>query len=474
VSVSDPVSVDLVVDDGPLPPLPDREARHPRRRVGLVLAALLALAVALVVWPDAPPAPSPQADERAEAPALPEVPAPSDPRMLPWPGRGPLVTDEAFLEQATQAWRSQAALQPEADHPGEQVAPLWAGEVGTAAVALLQSVGEDGTLRVAQVSESRRPGNVQRGGLVLTQTGVLPPGAAPPSLVGVVYAGGLDLGSALDLPGSALLQVLPAPDLLPDGSELLRGEGARFFPVTVQPDGLSQPWLQIPLPYVEGPVVLAARTQGLEPGIEVAQMLRAGELLPSPPPVQLVEPVWGRTRKDLPEDYADAAAAVRSLGLASGRAAVLGSTSVADGRVTLLQVDLPLAPQPGADPPESEPAVQRSGAVTVYTRGSLQYVSPLQALSVAEQVVVGAVRTPSGQVVAVAAGAPAASQTVLSADGEALGVGPRVGAVALEPSRPVSEVAAQAYAEDEAYLGRAVLPVADLAPVPALGNGGGG
>jgi hypothetical protein len=473
VTVSDPVSVDLVVDDGPLPPPQDLEGPPRRRRVGLVLAALLALGVGLVAWPEAPPAQAPRADERAEAPALPEVPAPSDPRMLPWPGRGPLVTDESFVEQAAQAWRSQAAVRPEVDPPGEQVAPLWAGQVGTAAVALLQSVGEDGTVRLAQVSESRRPGNVQRGGLVLTQTAALPPGAAPPGLLGVVYTGGLDLGSALDLPGSALLQVLPAPGLLPEGSQLLRGEGARFLPVAVQPDGLSQPWLQVPLSYAEGPVVLAARTQGLEPGIEVAQLVRPGELLPSLAPVQLVEPVWGRTRKDLPEDYADATAAVRSLGLAGGRVGVLGSTPVADGRVALLQVDLPLAPPPGTDPPESEPAVQGSGVVTVYTRGNLQYVSPLQPLSVAEQVVVGAVRTPSGQVVAMAAGAPGASQTVLSADGEPLGVGPRVSAVALEPSRPVSEVAGQAYDEDQTYLGRAALPVAELAPVPSVGNGGG-
>ncbi len=453
--MNEPVLVDLTVDDAPPPPADERRAAPPRRRLGLVLVAVVALGVGLVAWPDGSSTPARRDESPAQATALPQVPPPTDPRMLPWPGRGPLVTETAFVDEAEQAWRAQAAVRPGAAEPGEQVAPLWAGQVGASAVALLQSVGQDGLLRLAQVSEARRPGNVQRGGLVLQAWAQLPATAPAPSMITLRYGGGLDLGQALAAPGTEVLQVLPAPDLLPEGSGLLRREGARFLPVGVQPDGLSQPWLEYQLPAGAGAVVLAARTRGLEPGIEVAQLLRPGELLPQPAPVQLVEPSWGRTRRDLPEDYSDAAAALSALGLQAGRAAVLGSTPVGDGRVALVEVD--------------EPGGQPSGVVTVYTRGSLQYVSPLRPAGAGEVVVVGAVRTPSGQLVVVAAGPPEASSTVISADGEPLGLGPRVSAVALPVSRQVTEVAGQAYAQDQAYLGRTAIGVADLAPVAARG-----
>jgi len=453
--VSEPVSVDLLVDDLPAgagpPPL---DERPPRRRLGLVLAAVLATVVGLLAWPDASPAPGSAGDAApaagSEAASLPEVPAPTDPRLLPWPGRGPLATDADFVAQAEQAWRTQARVGSGRVGPAEAVAVLWAGYVGSTATALLQSVGDDDVVRIAQVSEARRPQNVQRGPLVLQRAETLSPGARPPAVLALVYAGGLQLGSMLEQPGATLVQVLPAPGALPEGSELLRREGARFAAVGIQPDGLSQPWLHTPELSPEGPVVLTARTRGPEPGIDVSQLIVPGTLLPAPAPVQLVEPAWGRTRDDLPEDYIDASAALAGLGLAQGQVAVLGSTVLQDGRVTLLQVM-----------PSPDPALP-SGVVTVNARGVRQYVSPAQPPPAPEQVVVGAVRTPSGHLVVVAAGPPEASTVVVSADGEPVEVGPRVTAVSVEPGTPVAEVAGQGYQEDETYLGRTALDVSGL------------
>jgi hypothetical protein len=447
--VSESVSVELLDDGGPVGTDEPPADRRPRRRLGLVLAVLVVLLVALVAWPDGT---STRSADRVEPtmPAAPAVPAPTDPRLLPWPGVGPLASDEDFVAAAEQAWRTQAPVRSSTPGPGEQVVPLWAGFVGTAAVALLQSVGEDDVVRVAQVSEARRPRNVQRGPLVLQQVETLSPGAEPPSMIALVYPGGLELGFGLDQPGAEIVQVLPAPGALRDGSELLRREGTRFAPVGLQADGLSQPWLHTPGLSPEGPLVITARIRGPEPGIGVAQLLPPGSLLPRPAPVQLVEPAWGRTRDDLPEDYLDASAALAALGLQQGQVAVLGSTVLQDGRVVLLQV------MPSPD------AAQPSGVVTVFTRGGQQYVSASRPALTPQEVVVGAVRTPSGHLVVGVAAPPEASTTVVAADGEPLGVGPRVTAVALDPGRPVTEVAGQAYREDETYLGRTALDVSGL------------
>ncbi len=444
--MTEPMSVDLVVDPGSsasagtVPP-PDRP---PRRWVGVLAVAVVALVVGLLAWPDGSSEPSAAQRQSAATPAAPAVPAPDDPRLLPWPGRGPLAQDEAFVQAATQGWRTQAEATASPDAPGDEVHPLWAGMVGTTAVALLQSVGADGEVRVAQVSEARRPGNVQRGPLMVQQVATV---AAEPTMVVLRDTGGLALDDVLTEPGSALMQVLPAPDLLPEGVELQRREGARFVPLGLQGDGLSQPWVYSPEMAPEGDVIASVRVRGLEPGQQTTQLVEPGSLLPSPAPVRLVAPDWGRTRADLPEDYVDALAALGSVGRSAGTAAVLGSTPVQDARVAL--VELRRAGKP-------------SQVVTVMTRGGVQHMSYPRPLGGPDEVEMGAVRLPSGHLVVVGAGPPPTAQLVLGADGEAIEAGPRVTAAVLPPGSDAREVSGQAYRDDDTWIGRTTLDVRDL------------
>jgi hypothetical protein len=441
------MTVDLVVDTGAAssaaPALP--EGPPPSRRwLGALAVAVVALVGGLLVWPDGASEPPAAQRQSAATPAAPAVPAPSDPRLLPWPGRGPLAQDEAFVQAAAQAWRSQAAAASSPDAPRDEVHPLWAGLVGTSAVAVLQSVGADGQARVAQVSESRRPGNVQRGPLVVQQVATVD---GEPTMLLLGDAGGLALDDVLAEPGLALMQVLPAPDLLPEGVEMQRREGPRFVRLGLQADGLSQPWVHSPTAAPEGDVVASVRVQGLEPGLQTTQVVTPGSLLPAPAPVRLVAPDWGRTRSDLPEDYVDALAALASTGRSAGTAAVLGSTPVQDARVALIELRR-----------SGEPAE----VVTVMTRGGVQHMSYPRDPADPDEVAMGAVRLPSGHLVVVAAGPPQTAQIVLGADGDAIEAGPRVTAAVLSPGWDVRQVAGQAYRDDDTWIGRTALDVRDL------------
>jgi hypothetical protein len=355
-----------------------------------------------------------------------------------------LVTDEQFVATAVDAWRTQARVSAARDEPGEVVHALWAGFVGTSGVALLQSVGEDGVPRVAEVAEARRPGNVQRGPLVVQSVEAV---SDRPQMLLLGYTGGLDLDDTLENRNLTLLQVLPAPDLLGPGIELQRREGPRFVSIGIQPDGLSQPWVHSSDFSPEGAVVASVRVRGLEPGLQTTQLLTPGRLLPSAAPVRLVVPEWGRTRPDLPEDYVDAVAALRSLGRSGGSVAVLGSTPVQDARAGLFEVRRP---------------DRASQVVTVMTRGTDQYVSQPRPPGAVDEVAIGAVRRPSGHLVVVGAGPPETALMVLGADGAAISTGPRVTAMVLDPGSGVRQVAAQAYRDDDTWIGRSTLDVQDL------------
>ncbi len=440
------MTVDLLVDVGTSVEPPRSGGGGSRRWVGVLAVTLVALVAALLAWPDGSTTPPPPPDQSAadQRIPVPQAPAPDDPRLLPWPGRGGLVTDEQFVATAVDAWRTQARVSAARDEPGEQVHALWAGFVGSSAVALLQSVGEDGATRVAEVAEARRPGNVQRGPLIVQSVESV---SGQPQMLLLGYAGGLDLDDALDRPGLALLQVLPAPDLLGGGVELQRREGSRFVSIGIQPDGLSQPWVHSPTISGDGALVASVRVRGPEPGLRTTQLLTPGRLLPSAAPVRLVAPEWGRTRPDLAEDYVDALAAVQALGRSRGSVAVLGSTPVQDARVGLFEVRRPGRP---------------SQVVTVMTRGTDQDVSQPSPLGDVDEVAVGAVRRPSGHVVVVGVGPPETALMVLGTDGDAVSTGPRVTAAVLDPGSGVREVSAQAYRDDQAWIGRTTLDVRNL------------
>jgi hypothetical protein len=298
---------------------------------------------------------------------------------------------------------------------------------------------------VAQLTESRVPGSVSRGALRLASSSQV---VAEPDFLALSYPDGLGFGGVLEEPGAVLMQVLPAPDLLVDGVELWRVEGALFTDLGMQDDGLSQPWVVAPWLEPGGPVVASVRTRGVEPGLQATGLAVPEQLVPKSAPVQLVPADWGRTRPDLPEDYLDGLLALRSLGRESGRVTVLGSTPIPDGRAALVEVR-PTGP--------GTPVV-----VTVGTRGETTVVSPPRPSSAADEVALGAARTTGRELLLVAAGPPETSLVVLAVDGSPVATGPRTTAVWLPRGTAAQQVAAQGYRDDETWVGRTTLDVADL------------
>jgi hypothetical protein len=438
------VSVDLLEEPVSGPSAEPPAARRPPGRVGLLVGVVVAVLVLLAAWPDGATDPaeegaSGQASESAE------IPPPDDPRLLAWPGRGPWAADADLLEQASDVWRATVAQSDAGAVPGTDVHVLWAGPVNERAVVVLQALGKDGLLRVAQVTESRVPGAVNRGALALFSSSQV---VGEPDFLTLSYPGGLGLGGVLDEPGALLMQVLPAPGLLTDGVELLRVDGQLFSDIGMQDDGLSRPWVYAPWLEPGGPVVATVRTRGVEPGLLTTGLARPEQLVPEPAPVQLVPPEWGRTRPDLPEDYVDGVLALRSLGRESGRVAVLGSTPTPDGRAALVEVR-PSGP--------GTPV-----AVTVGTRGDVAAVSPPRPTPGPTEVALGAAMTNGRELVVVAAGPPETSLVVLAVDGNPVATGPRTTAVWLPRGTPAQELAAQGYRDDETWVGRTTLDVSDL------------
>ena len=437
------VSVDLLDEAPPAAPaqVSSIGTASPRGRLALVGGLVAAVLAALLLWPDAATNADPPVPMDVEPMA--EQPAPADPRLLPWPGRGPWAGDEEFIDQAAAAWRA-SADDPES-LPGVEVHALWAGPVGDVDVAVLQSVGQDGQPRVAQVTESKIPGSISPGALILTDTEVV--GQEPPFVV-LSYSGGLDLGGVLRESGTSVLQVLPAPDLLSDGVELQRQSGTAFESVAVQVDGLSEPWVHTPRLVPGGPVLAAVRTQGPYPGLLSTSLIDPQALLPGPAPVLLVPSAWGELRTALPQDYIDAQSALAAVGRTSGRVSILGSTPTVDGHASLVEVR-PRGP--------GRPVV-----VTVATRDRSTIVSGPRPSSTPADIAVGAVRSPDGGLLVVAAAPPDTALMLIGRDGTVVARGPRTTAVWLPRDVDVSSVAAQGYRDDETWVGRTVLDVTDL------------
>ncbi len=438
------VSVDLLDEPSASAPTGPTQSRRPTGRLGLLVVVAVALLVVLAAWPDGAAGP---AEEAGSGPASPgaEVPPPDDPRLLAWPGRGPWAADADLLEQASDVWRATATQLDSGSAPASDVHVLWAGPVNDRAVVVLQALGRDGLPRIAQVTESRVPGAVNRGSLALFSTTAF---VGEPDFLALSYPGGLGLGGVLDEPGAVLMQVLPAPGLVVDGVELQRVEGQLFSDIGMQEDGLSRPWVHAPWLEPGGPVVAVVRTRGAEPGLLATGLARPEQLVPESAPVQLIPPEWGRTRPDLPEDYLDGLLALRSLGRESGRVAVLGSTPTPEGRVALVEVR-----PPGPGTPV---------AVTVGTRGENTAVSPPRPTPGPAEVALGAALTNGRELVVVAAGPPETSLIVLAVDGTPVATGPRTTAVWLPRGTTARELSAQGYRDDETWVGRTTLDVSDL------------
>lgn len=401
----------------------EEPAPTPRPQVGpitrarwLVVALLTGLVLLALLPSDDPLAGQPLGDG--------EVPAPADGRLLAWPGRGPWAADEAFVGDAARAWREAATSDASIDAPGDDVVPLWAGPVSDARMAVLQSVGDDGSVRLAQVSDMLY-GWLQPELRVLATTRV----DVEPEFVVFAFVGPDDRGGQLDPDVLATFQMLPGPDVRSGVHRVTRLDGTRLVPIEMRADGLSEPWAYGRWWIREEPVV-AFVTRGDDDVLVSVVRHDPDEMLPVAPPVQLVDPVWGSAVAYEPRDYLVGAGALDSLGGGSGRAAVLGAADTRAGRATLVQVQPAGAPGP-------------SSVVTLAVQGDL-LVSPATPLAPEAEVAIGALRTPDGELVVVGAASPSTSSLRLEADGRAIVTGPRVLAAVLEPEAAVEVLSAQA------------------------------
>lgn len=412
-------------------------ARPPRRpphlgRVGAVIAAALAVLLLLPSEDAAPP----------QVLADGEIPPPVADGLLPWPGRGPWSSDPTFVTEAATAWRDAARSDPAVEAPGDDVVPLWAGPVLDARMAVLQSLGPDGVVLVAQVSDMLY-GWLQPELRLLATARV----DSEPEFFSFPFVGPDDRRGQLDPDVLATFQMLPGPRVSSGELKVLRVVGSRLAPVGMQEDGLSEPWAYGRWWQRQDPEI-AVLTRGDDGSFVSAVRLDPDALPPAPPPVALVEPIWGADLPPEPEDYIVASAAMQSLGASTGEAAVLGSAATQAGGASLVQIEPTGSSRPSA-------VVVLAGAETVE-------VSPARPLDLGAQVAVGAVRTADGDIVVVAAASPQASLLTIDADADVVTTGGRTQATVIPSDADVSVVQARVFRGEEIPLARASLEVSDL------------
>jgi hypothetical protein len=371
-----------------------------------------------------------------------EMPAPVAEGLLPWPGRGPWAYDQSFVAEAARAWRDAAQSDSTVEPPGDEVVPLWAGPVLDAKMAVLQSRGSDGRVHVAQVSDMLY-GWLQPQLRLLATARV----DSEPEFFSFPFVGPDDRRGQLDPDVLATFQMLPGPRLRSGEYKVLRVEGSRFVPITVQEDGLSEPWAYGRWWLRDDPKV-AVLTRSDSGSLVSAARLDPDALLPGPPPVALVEPIWGTDRPPEPEDYVAAAAALESVGSSTGEAAVLGSADTAVGRASLVQI-------------EPTGSVGPRSAVVVDTEEAFE-VSLARPLQTGAQVAIGAARTTYGDLVVVAAAAPQASLLAIEADQDVVATGGRIQATVLPRDAGVSVVSARAIRGGQSPPERASIEVAEV------------
>ncbi len=426
-----PVTVLGVAQSTPPDPPPRRSAPA---RLGWVAALLVGALVVLLLLPSEEPPPVQPLNEG-------EVPAPTDGRLLPWPGRGPWASDADFVAEAAEAWRDAARADPTLDAPGDDVVQLWAGPVSGAVMAVLQSVGSDGVVRVAQVSDMLY-------GWLQPELRLL--GAArvdtEPQFLTFPFVGPDDRGGQLDPDVLSTFQMLPGPLVGSGDHRVLRLEGSRFVPVRVQQDGLSVPWAYGRWWIRDEPEV-AVVVRGDDDTLLSAVRLDPDSLVPAEPPITLTEPPWGADAPYEPEDYLVAARAMASVGSSAGDAAVLGATTTPAGRASLVRV----TPEGAAD-----------STLVVVVGTDDDAVSAPQLADLDGQVALGTARTPTGDLVVVAAASPQATLLALDIDGEVVATGGRVQATVVDRDVDVSVVGARAFRGDDAEPERAFVDVDEV------------
>ena len=371
-----------------------------------------------------------------------ELPPPADDRLLAWPGRGPWAADERFVDEAASAWREAARSDPSIDAPGDEIVPLWAGPVSAAQMAVLQSVGADGVVRLAHVSDMLY-GWLQPRLRVLSTT----PMEAEPEFMVFPFVGPDDRGGQLDPDVLATFQMLPGPTVRNGEHQVLRLQGPRFVPVEMQEDGLSEPWAYGRW-WIRDEPVIAVLARSEDDSLISAVRLDPDQMLPAQPPVELVQPTWGTDGPYEPDDYLVASAALESIGESPGRAAVLGSAVTAAGRATLVQV-------------EPRGSTRPRTMVTLSGQGDVVVSSPAPVTPGADAAI-GAVRTLGGDLVVVAAAPPQTTLITIKADGEVIATGVRTQGAVVERDTEVKVLSAQAFRGDDPLPARASLVVADI------------
>jgi len=412
------------------PARPPRRPRPSSLRWGAALTLGVLLLLLLLPSDDSQPRPV-----LAEG----EVPPPTDGRLLDWPGRGPWAADEQFVGEAIQAWRDTAREDPDVEPPGDEVVPLWAGPVADAQMTLLQSVGADGVLRAAYVSDMLY-GWLQPRLRLLATTRV----AGSPDFFVFPFVGPDDRRGQLDPDVLSTFQMLPSPDVRSGDLRVLRLEGTRVVPVELRDDGLSEPWAYGRW-WIRDEPEIAVIVNGTDGSLDSVVRLDPDRLLPAAPPISLVEPRWGLDDPYRPEDYLAGAAALASVGAPSGDVAVLGSTSTAAGRVSLVHIE------PGG--------LTRSRAVVVLTDDERTTVSAPVPMDPEAQVVIGTARTREGELLVAAAASPQTTLLTIDADSDVLATGGRVLATVVPRSAGVQVVGARAFTGDDSAADRAEIAV---------------
>jgi RimJ/RimL family protein N-acetyltransferase len=255
----------------------DEWRRPARRRFGLLLVALLVAVVAV-------PAGLGQLLDRPERPA-----APDDPRLLAWTPRGDLAGDRDFVAEAADVWRGHHA-ELSGTELGE-VHPVWAGTIGSGRLAILQSVGDDGTPRIAQVAEHGDPATLRLDSQDVIRT------RRPDALV-VNYDGNVDIPMLRPGRGSAVLRLL----LPPDARNLTVFRRVRDAPAAGEVNwerlshtssGLTATWLHLDSRSPGGTVVVMARS--VDSAADSVSTVAAvpGHVVAQRPAAALVDPTWG-------------------------------------------------------------------------------------------------------------------------------------------------------------------------------------